>query len=221
MNHSIRTTTDEQRFGLKTFTNADNRDIISDFLTHLHTHRADFSTSLRHLSLLRPSSTPEQIRPFAQKMLSASIPNPTDHKIEEASRDFIPYLERYCARLSQSEEREAWEVCEVEGDRRGIKLGGDDSGWEEKREVEMLRSNPAFVLRQWVLEELISKLEETGVERIEEGRKELARVLDVRLFHPVPSFHPSLPLQMPLTLPPRPSDLMQKLTDLRCQLDRS
>jgi hypothetical protein len=172
--------TDKQRFGLKTFTNADNRDIISDFLTHLHTHRVDFNTSLRHLSTLRPSSSPETIESFTRKMLSASIPNPSDEKINDASKDFIPYLERYCARISQPEEISAWEVAQVEKEKKGLKLDGE--GWEEKREVEMLRSNPAFVLRQWVLEELISKLEETGVEGIEEGRRELARVLDVRLF---------------------------------------
>jgi uncharacterized protein YdiU (UPF0061 family) len=113
-------------------------------------------------------------------MLSASIPNPSDEKINEASKDFIPYLKRYCGRISQPEEISAWETAEVEEQRKGLKLDGQ--GWEEKREVEMLRSNPAFVLRQWVLEELISKLEETGVDGIEEGRKELARVLDVRLF---------------------------------------
>jgi hypothetical protein len=113
-------------------------------------------------------------------MLSASIPNPSDEKINDASKDFIPYLERYCSRLSQPEEISAWETAEVQEERKGLKLDGE--GWQEKRELEMLRSNPAFVLRQWVLEELISKLEETGVDGIEEGRKELARVLDVRLF---------------------------------------
>jgi len=85
----------------------------------------------------------------------------------------------------------------VEKERKGLKLDGEGQGWEEKREVEMLRSNPAFVLRQWVLEELISKLEETGVDGIEEGRRELARVLDVRLFLFLP-----LPILLPVLLPP-------------------
>jgi len=170
---------DKQRFGLKTFTNADNRDIVSDFLTHLHTYRVDFNTSFRHLSTIRPSSSPETIESSTKKMLSASIPNPTDDKINDASKDFIPYLTRYCARISQPEEVSAWEAAEVQEERKGLKLEGE--GWEEKREVEMLRSNPAFVLRQWVLEELIGKLEKTGVDGIEEGRRELARVLDVRL----------------------------------------
>lgn len=174
-------TADKQRFGLKTFTNQDNRDIISDFLTHLHTHRIDFHTSLRHLSTLRPSSSPETIKSFTQSFLSSSIPLPNDEKIKEATRDFIPYFERYCARLNQDEEVKAWEECIVEQDRNGLVWNGKEGGWEGKREIEMLRSNPAFVLRQWVLEELIGKLEDTGVERIEEGRKELARVLDVGL----------------------------------------
>jgi len=130
-------------------------------------------------------------------MLSASIPNPTVEKINDASKDFIPYLKRYCARISLPEEISAWEVAEVEKERKGLKLDGEGQGWEEKREVEMLRSNPAFVLRQWVLEELISKLEETGVDGIEEGRRELARVLDVRLFLFLP-----LPILLPVLLPP-------------------
>jgi len=130
-------------------------------------------------------------------MLSASIPNPSDEKVNDASKDFIPYLERYCARISQPEEVEAWETAEIEKERKGLKLDG--KGWEEKREVEMLRSNPAFVLRQWVLEELISKLEKTGVDGIEEGRKELARVLDVRLLLFLFSFS-SLPSLLLLNL---------------------
>jgi uncharacterized protein YdiU (UPF0061 family) len=131
-------------------------------------------------------------------MLSASIPNPTDNKINDALKDFIPYLTRYCARISQPEEVKAWEECEVDKERKGLVLDLKGSGWEEKREIEMLRSNPAFVLRQWVLEELISKLEETGVEGIEEGRRELARVLDVR----VPSFCSSSILLPLLNCPP-------------------
>ena len=43
----------------------------------------------------------------------------------------------------------------------------------------MKRANPRFVLRQWVLEETIAKLEVTGVEGIKEGRAVLAKILDV------------------------------------------
>jgi uncharacterized protein YdiU (UPF0061 family) len=111
-------------------------------------------------------------------MLQSSIPLPSPEKIMDALKDFTPYLQNYCTRISSPAEKTAWEESDVGRDVKGVALEGE--GWEDKREVEMLRSNPNFILRQWVLEELIGKLENTGVERIEEGRKELARVLDVR-----------------------------------------
>jgi len=114
-------------------------------------------------------------------MLRAAIPLPTDEKITDAMKDFVPYLKNYCERVSSEEEKTAWEESHVEKDVKGVRLDGE--GWEEKRQVEMLRVNPKFILRQWVLEELIGKLESTGTDRIEEGRRELARVLDVRYFY--------------------------------------
>lgn len=166
-----------QRFGLKTFTNADNRDVIYDFLTHLHTHRIDFHTSLRHLSYFRPSSPESSQSEFLDNLLRASLANPTDSQVEDAKKDFGPYLTRLTGRLNQESEVAAWTQASVADEEKGVKLSGD--GWEAKREADMLRHNPKFVLRQWVLEELIAKLEETGVERIEEGRKALAKILDV------------------------------------------
>jgi uncharacterized protein YdiU (UPF0061 family) len=110
-------------------------------------------------------------------MLSISMPSSTStpEKLEYALRDFQTYLEQYCSRIL--EEKDSWENAEIQEDFRGVKLKSD--GWEEKREVEMMRYNPKFVLRQWVLEELIGKLEDLGIEGIEQGRKELAKVLDV------------------------------------------
>lgn len=178
---------------MKTFSNADNRDVIYDFLTHLHTHRVDFHTSLRHLSEFNPNqSTPEQISQFTEKMLRASLSNPKDEQIKEAAKDFEPYLTRFSARIQQPEEVSAWEETTIPDNDRGIELIGGGSGWEEKRRTDMKRHNPKFVLRQWVLEELISKLEESGVERIEDGRKDLAKVLDVSIapFLRCPIFYP-------------------------------
>lgn len=113
-------------------------------------------------------------------MLRASLSNPSDEQLQEAKKDFGPYLTRFAARVQQPEEVAAWESATVQQNDRGVELSGD--GWEEKRKMDMLRSNPKFVLRQWVLEELIEKLEKSGVERIEDGRKDLAKVLDVSPF---------------------------------------
>ena len=112
-------------------------------------------------------------------MLRASLSNSTNEQLEEAKKDFIPYLTHFSARLLRPEEVEAWAEASVEQNERGVPLVG--SGWEANREAAMKRVNPKFVLRQWVLEELIAKLEKSGVGRIEDGRKDLAKVLDVSL----------------------------------------
>lgn len=112
------------------------------------------------------------------------------------------WLEKYVERVSVDAEKEGWEGEEVMVDERlygptpGVYVNGNaagngngdaqgdeavdgDGGWEAKRERGMTMVNPRFVLRQWVLEEIIAKLEESGVEDIVEGRKVLARILDV------------------------------------------
>ena len=54
---------------------------------------------------------------------------------------------------------------------------GEAEGWERRREEEMREANPRFVLRQWVLEEVIKKVDEDW----ESGKMVLAKVLEVRI----------------------------------------
>ena len=44
--------------------------------------------------------------------------------------------------------------------------------------------NPRFILRQWVLEEVIADIEKAGWENVGQARQALARVLDVSLHWP-------------------------------------
>lgn len=136
-------------------------------------------------------------------MLRASLANPSDAQVEEAKTDLSPWLARFAERVQQEQEVAAWSEADVAPSDRGVDLDSE-GGWEDKRQAEMLRSNPNFVLRQWVLEELIAKLEETGVERIEEGRMALAKVLDVS----------------PICCPPSASTSVDA-DELRCRADRS
>lgn len=142
-------------------------------------------------------------------MLRASLSNPKDDQIKEAAKDFEPYLARFSARIRQPEEVSAWEATVIPENDRGLELVG--SGWAEKRRTDMKRHNPKFVLRQWVLEELIGKLEESGVERIEDGRKDLAKVLDVSRTAVTPHLLPFMSL----------AKVGCTLTWPRCQLDHS
>lgn len=85
--------------------------------------------------------------------------------VEKAVQEVEGWLTIYAARINDEAEIAAW------------KSEGEE--WEGKRKQAMEGANPRFVLRQWVLEELIAELEETGVKGITEGRAKLARVLDV------------------------------------------
>jgi len=54
----------------------------------------------------------------------------------------------------------------------------DGDKWVEKRHEAMRGANPRFLLRQWVLEEVIKKVESDW----KTGRRVLAKVLEVRVY---------------------------------------
>jgi serine/tyrosine/threonine adenylyltransferase len=51
-----------------------------------------------------------------------------------------------------------------------------EDNWLQKRRKEMEAANPRFILRQWVLEEVIAKVEKDPIS----GRRVLAKILEVR-----------------------------------------
>jgi len=179
---------DRQRFGLKTHKETDDRDIFYDYLTLLRIHKFDFHSSLRLLTTFSPSKagSPKYTRPFASNMVAECTTDMRAESVDKAIDEVEGWLSVYANRVNDEEEISAWK-----------KTGSD---WEGERKKAMEGANPRFVLRQWVLEELISELEETGVKGIKEGRRKLARVLDVSC--------PSAPKG-------------RKETDRRCQQTRS
>jgi uncharacterized protein YdiU (UPF0061 family) len=72
----------------------------------------------------------------------------------------------FARRVLETDEVDAWKV-----------VGEED--WEEKRRQEMIGVNPRFVLRQWVLEEVIADMEKLGTEGINEARVKLNNILEV------------------------------------------
>lgn len=73
------------------------------------------------------------------RMVETAKPN----KRSEGKDALKPWFSKYAAAIEQ--DRSLWEAA---GDK-----------WEEKRSAEMRAVNPRFVLRQWLLEETIKKLE--------------------------------------------------------------
>jgi serine/tyrosine/threonine adenylyltransferase len=132
--------------------------IIDPFLQLLEQHHSAF----RHLCFFKPSmleeGKEEQLKMFLTR-LSTTIAD--ESKKQSAQSDFKPWLKEYAARITA--ERGLWE-------------GRTAGSWEDARCTAMRRWNPRFVLRQWVLEETISKLEHgEGLDR----RKVLDQIMQV------------------------------------------
>ena len=89
-------------------------------------------------------------------MLSVT-PEPGKLNHGTATKELLAWLDTYAKRISS--ESEQW---------------GEDS--DEERKQEMRSVNPRFLLRQWVLEEVIGKVERDA----DSGKRVLAKVMHVR-----------------------------------------
>ena len=149
--------------GLRRNLKSDATDIFKRFLDLLEEHSLDFHSTFRKLSAFRPSyiqGHDGKLDTFISRLLE-STPRPQKLDREKASADFKTWLTKYSDRISK--EREEWSSTSQEE-------------IDALREKEMNRVNPRFVLRQWVLEEVIAKVEKDALS----GRRILAKVLEVR-----------------------------------------
>jgi len=124
--------------------------------------KLDFHLTFRHLTLFRPaqlSSSDTFIDTLVSFTSTAGV-----LERDAASKQWHNWLEKYAARIER--EKDEWVGANSEGD------------WLAEREKEARLANPRFVLRQWVLEEVIAKVE-AGVES---GRGVLAKVMQVRFW---------------------------------------
>jgi hypothetical protein len=151
----------------------------------------DLNASLRALSSFLPSRVSDAS--YLDGLLPASIASPRPEELGRAKEACKAWLTRYASRASEEQEMKAWEEEVVDTSSEAVQKFGETAaavdaegnGWEEKRRTVMARTNPRFVLRQWVLEELIAELtalgvgDQAGEEEYAEARKRLARVLDV------------------------------------------
>lgn len=82
--------------------------------------------------------------------------------VNDVHSEWKQWLEMFAKRIE--EDKLAW-------------IGGDisEDNWAEKRKEKMERANPRFILRQWLLEEVIGKVEKDP----ETGKRVLAKVLEV------------------------------------------
>ncbi|WVF71172.1 hypothetical protein IAT40_005970 [Kwoniella sp. CBS 6097] len=190
-----------KRFGLKTYKDSDDRDITSDYLNLLQAHSIDFHTSFRLLSSFKPAQAIANNTGYLDTFVSDFIKQTTTSRpadsIGPAQEAFKGWLRTYASRASSEAEKAAYTYA-----------GNSDEEFEAARSKEMKAVNPRFVLRQWVLEETISKMEQALTnpyieaqekgdgsappeewkvdEGIREARRVLAKILDMstRPFEP-------------------------------------
>lgn len=189
-----------QRLGLRTPQVNDHTDIIQPLLTLLTKFSMDFHATFRHLTAFRPSwmtgpassrnpetQTVDPLDSFLQTVLpSQSVDTSKPLDVTVATKDWLEFLHRYAERINQPEEKAAWQAYSMKKDPSELSQSVTEKQWEAARENWTKQFNPRFVLRQWVLEDIIGRLQteaQTAKERDldvpTEGRRALAKILEM------------------------------------------
>ena len=128
---------DHQKFGLAESKQSDFSEIFEPFLSLLEQHKLDFSRSFRLLSQFETVDSPHFERFLDHLIPSSQVP---EHLKDSARSDWKAFLGKYQTRLEEFE-------------------GTSGSSLADRRQ-RIAAANPRFILRQWVLEEAIKRLEQ-------------------------------------------------------------
>lgn len=134
--------------------------MIQPLLALLADHKLDFHLTFRHLTRFRPALL-SSADTFIDTLLRFTSTGDHTPQLKGASTRWKDWLEKYAARIEG--EKEEWVSASSDGD------------WQGQREKDARLANPRFVLRQWVLEEVIAKVEANA----QNGRCVLAKVMQV------------------------------------------
>ncbi|KAI0342905.1 UPF0061-domain-containing protein [Trametopsis cervina] len=153
-----------KRLALRRTHPSDETKLNRPLLSILSDHSLDFHSTFRRLSYFRPSlltsTNPDGKNPELDAYISSLLALTTDEKLVDeikARQDWKAWLNAYAERIHS--ERDLW--------------GTEGISVDEERQKAMREGNPRFVLRQWVLEEVIKVVEEDT----ERGRRVLGKVL--------------------------------------------
>ncbi|KIY49748.1 UPF0061-domain-containing protein [Fistulina hepatica ATCC 64428] len=138
-----------KRLGLLKPQDDDEAEPVRPLLTIMEDLGLDFHVTSRVLCAFTPES---DVRTFAERSLSTSVtPEPERLNIEQVHTKWAEWLNKYAERINS--EASIWNA--------------------DERHRAMEGANPRFVLRQWVLEEVIAKVEKDS----STGKKALAKVM--------------------------------------------
>ncbi|KAH9945264.1 uncharacterized protein BXZ73DRAFT_96251 [Epithele typhae] len=146
-----------KRLGLRRTDETDEVTLARPLLDLMKDHKLDFHRTFRRLCAFRPASASAEADAFAASLLSLSLEDPGRLDAARAQSEFAAWLRTYAARVES--EWDLWTGADVDAERR----------------AEMEGANPRFVLRQWLLEEVIRKVDEDA----ERGKRVLGKVLQM------------------------------------------
>ena len=146
-----------QRLSLKREVDSDPDYLIRPLLRLLEAHELDFHSTFRTLTSFQPSFASAELELLAARLIPELVITSRDAR-ERAQKEWVDWLEKFKKRIE--EEREDW---------------SEHENWTLARKEEGRKANPRFVLRQWVLEEVIEKVEKDHIG----GKRILAKVLEV------------------------------------------
>ena len=158
-----------QRLALRRIDPADESHLARPLLDIMSDHKLDFHATFRRLACFRPVMVEETNSGAFDQYISGILsltPEPDRLDDIRARSDLKAWLRQYAQRI-QSERGEWGEEPDAE------------------REKASRNANPRFVLRQWVLEEVITAVEQES----NSGKKILRKVLQVGI--PCFSLHAS------------------------------
>jgi len=147
----------QKRLGLTETNSNDPDNLIRPLLDLMRDYKLDFHSTFRRLCFFRPSmlTAPDSentLQAFIESLFSASF----EGDKENAGKEWTEWLRKLAARVSEEK----------------VKSTDDVVAFEGKREKAMARANPRFVLRQWVLEEIIKRVQDD----VHVGKRALAKV---------------------------------------------
>ena len=160
--------------GLRRIDPEDEASLARPLLELMKDHALDFHGTFRQLCAFRPSlatatttttdsngGNDAPLDAFADRILAHSA-EPARLDATSARGEWRAWLRKYAARIE--DERALW-----------TSGSGADADVDAERESAMRAANPRFVLRQWVLEEVIRRVEADA----DTGKRILGKVLKV------------------------------------------
>jgi len=156
-----------RRLALRCVKPSDKATIVQALLVIMENQGLDFHATFRKLAFFRPdmlkgddTDDTTALESLIVGLLSGT-PVPERLARGKAIEDWLSWLNQYATRIESERTGPEW---------------ASEADFDEARKQAALAANPRFVLRQWVLEEVIKKVEADP----DNGKHVLAKVMKVR-----------------------------------------